>query len=113
MPAPPGKCNQLLPACVAGPESSFLPVLPMSPDQFWTSQDGQILTVKNKDERTVTLTLAFWPRNPAEFDVMKAHLSALKFSERSSMARIGIEMLVTNAPHVEGNRVQLEADAFI
>ncbi len=85
----------------------------MNPDQFWTSQDGQILTVKNKDERTVTLTLAFWPRNPAEFDDIKAHLGALKFSERSSMARIGIEMLVHGAPQVEGNRVQLEVDAFI
>jgi predicted Rossmann-fold nucleotide-binding protein len=85
----------------------------MNPDQFWTSQDGQILTVKNKDERTVTLTLAFWPRHPAEFEVMKAHLGALKFTERSSMARIGIEMLVHGAPHVEGNRIQLEADAFI
>ena len=39
----------------------------MNPDEFWTSQDGQILTVRNKDERTVTLSLAFWPRNPAEF----------------------------------------------
>ena len=48
-----------------------LPSFPMNPDQFWTSQDGQILTVKNKDERTVALTLAFWPRNPAELDFLK------------------------------------------
>ncbi len=85
----------------------------MSPDQFWTSQDGQILTVKNKDERTVTLTLAFWPRNPAEFESLKAQLPALKFTERSSMARIGIEMLVHGGVRVEGNRFELEADAFI
>src|SRR3954470_15010096 len=68
----------------------------MNPDQFWTSQDGQILTVKNKDERAVALTLAFWPRNPTEFDFLKAHLAALKFTERSSLARIGIEMLLNN-----------------
>jgi predicted Rossmann-fold nucleotide-binding protein len=85
----------------------------MSPDQFWTSQDGQILTVKNKDERTVTLTLAFWPRNPAEFDFCKTQLLALKFTERSSMARIGIEMLVHGGVRIEGNRFELEADAFI
>src|SRR5215212_2546971 len=85
----------------------------MNPDQFWTSQDGQILTVKNKDERTVTLTLAFWPRHPAEFEFLKANLAVLKLSERSSMARIGIEMLVDGQPHVEGNRVELEADAFL
>jgi predicted Rossmann-fold nucleotide-binding protein len=85
----------------------------MHADQFWTSQDGQILSVKNKDERTVTLTLAFWPRHPAEFDFLKASLGALKFSERSSMARIGIEMQVHGQPHVEGNRLELEADAFL
>jgi len=86
----------------------------MNPDQFWTSQDGQILSVKNKDERTVTLTLGFWPRNPAEFDFLKARLDALQFSERSAMARIGIEMLNSNGgPHVEGNRLELVADAFI
>ncbi|HEX2854985.1 MAG TPA: LOG family protein [Opitutaceae bacterium] len=85
----------------------------MNADQFWTSQDGQILTVKNKDDRTVALTLAFWPRNPAEFEVLKAQLPALKFTERSSLARIGIEMLVHGSVRVAGNRLELDADAFI
>jgi predicted Rossmann-fold nucleotide-binding protein len=85
----------------------------MNPDQFWTSQDGQILSVRNKDDRTVTLTLGFWPRHPAEYDFLKQHLAPLKFSERSSMARIGVEMLTSGAPHVEGNRLEMESDAFI
>jgi predicted Rossmann-fold nucleotide-binding protein len=85
----------------------------MQSDQFWTCQDGQILTVRNKDERTVTLTLAFWPRHPAEFDFLKAHLAELKFTERSSLARIGIEMLLLGTPAVDGHRLVLEADAFI
>jgi hypothetical protein len=85
----------------------------MNPDQFWTSQDGQILSVKNKDERSVSLTLGFWPRQPAEFDFLKTQLAALRFSERSSMARIGIEMLTQGAPRVEGNRLELDAEAFI
>ena len=85
----------------------------MNPDQFWTSQDGQILTVKNKDEHTVSLTLGFWPRHPAELEYAKAQLPALKFSERSALARIGIEMLIHGTPHIEGNRIELEADAFI
>ena len=83
----------------------------MNLDQFWVSQDGQILTVKNKDERSVTLTLAFWPRHPAEFDFLKAQLAALKFTERSSLARIGIEMLTVGGSHVEGNRLELEVEA--
>ena len=85
----------------------------MNPEQFWTSQDGQILAVKNKDERSVTLTLGFWPRNPVEFEALKPLVGALKFSERSSIARIGIEMLTHGQPHAEGNRIELEAEAFI
>ena len=85
----------------------------MNPDQFWNSQDGQILSVKNKDDHTVTLTLAFWPRNPLELDFLKAHLAVLKFTERSSLARIGIEMLTHGIPRIEGNRLELDADAFI
>jgi predicted Rossmann-fold nucleotide-binding protein len=85
----------------------------MNPDQFWTSPDGQILTVKNKDDHFVTLTLAFWPRNPAEFDAMKANLASLRFSERSSLARIGIEMIMQGGLRVEGNRLELTADAFL
>lgn len=85
----------------------------MNLDAFWTSQDGQILTVRNKDERTVSLTLAFWPRHPAELEFFKAQHASLKFTERSSLARIGIEMLTQGEPHLEGNRLELEAEAFI
>src|SRR5580698_9857846 len=84
----------------------------MSPDQFWTSQDGQILTVKNKDENTLTLTLAFWPRNPVEFESMKARKGELKFTERSSLARIGIEMQIQGGLTVDGNRLTLVVEAF-
>ncbi len=85
----------------------------MSPDQFWTSLDGQILTIRSKDELIVSLTLAFWPRHPAEFDFLKDRLADLKFTERSSLARIGIEMHIHGAPRVEGNRLELDANAFI
>jgi hypothetical protein len=85
----------------------------MTPDQFWTSQDGQILNVKNKDEHSTTLTLAFWPRHAVELESLKPLLSELKFTERSSLARIGIEMLLQGPPVVEGNRLVLTADAFI
>jgi predicted Rossmann-fold nucleotide-binding protein len=85
----------------------------MNPDDFWTSQDGQILTVRNKDERTVALTLAFWPRNPAEFEFLGARLAELQFSERSSLARIGIEMQLQGPPVVDGHRLSMGAEAFI
>lgn len=85
----------------------------MNFDEFWTSQDGQILTVRNQDERTVALTLAFWPRHPAELEFFKSHGAVLKFTERSSLARIGIEMLTRGEPRLEGNRLEVEAEAFI
>jgi hypothetical protein len=85
----------------------------MNPEQFWTSQDGQILAIRNKDDRTVSLTLAFWPRHPVEFDFLKARLAELKFTERSALARIGIEMVIQGALAVDGHRLLLEVDAFI
>lgn len=85
----------------------------MTPDQFWTSQDGQILTVRPTDEQSVSLTLAFWPRNPAEFDFMKSRFEELHFTERSTLARIGIEMIINGRPTIDGNRVVLEATAFL
>ncbi len=84
----------------------------MNAEQFWTSQDGQVLLVKNKDERSVTLTLAFWARNPTEFEFMKERISELKFTERSSLARIGIEMQIHRPLETEGNRLVLGVEAF-
>lgn len=85
----------------------------MHSDQFWTSQDGQILTIKNKDARTVTLTLAFWPRNAAELSFLKEHLASLHFTERSTLARIGIEMITREPASLEAGRLVVEAEAFV
>jgi len=70
----------------------------MNENQFWHSTDGQILTVRSKGTDRVTLSLAFWPRQPAELDFLVSHLHQLKFSERSSLARIGIEMITKGPP---------------
>ncbi|MDR0901163.1 MAG: DNA-binding protein, partial [Opitutaceae bacterium] len=84
-------------------------------DTFWTSQDGQILTVRPSANGglTVSLTLAFWPRSPAEFDLMKARIADLHFTERSTLARIGIEMLRTSPVTIDGNRLVFDAEAFL
>ncbi|MBP6307479.1 MAG: LOG family protein [Opitutaceae bacterium] len=84
----------------------------MSPDQFWTSQDGQVLAVRNQNERSVALTLAFWPRHPAEFEFMREQAPYLHFTERSTLARIGIEMSV-GVPTIEKGRLVMEATAFL
>ncbi len=85
----------------------------MHPAHFWTSPDGQILTVRNKDERAVSLTLAFWPRHPAELEALRPLLPRLRFSLRSSLARIGLEVTLTGPLRVEGGRLELDAEAFL
>ena len=85
----------------------------MNENQFWHSTDGQILTVKAKGTDRATLSLAFWPRHPAELDFMKSHLATLRFTERSSLARIGIELIIQGKLVLDGNRVLLTVEAFL
>jgi predicted Rossmann-fold nucleotide-binding protein len=105
--------NFLLVTCVPGASASTIHARHMHPDQFWTSQDGQILTIKNKDPRTVALTLAFWPRTPEELDFCKDRLAQLNFTERSTLARIGIEMITMGQPVLEAGRIVVKAEAFL
>lgn len=108
-PRPPPAPN---PGLSAGPGPLTL-ANPMNENQFWHSTDGQILTVKAKSGNAVALTLAFWPRHPAEMDFLKPRLAQLQFTERSSLARIGIEMITRGAPALDSNRLVLEAEAFM
>ncbi len=85
----------------------------MNPHSFWTSVDGHVHAVRRKDARTLSLTLAFAPRNGPEWDFVRTHAAGLQFTERSTVARIGIEMLTHGAPRVDGKRVLLDADAFL
>ncbi|TAG32291.1 MAG: DNA-binding protein, partial [Verrucomicrobia bacterium] len=85
----------------------------MNPHSFWTSIDGHISAVRRKDSRAVALTLAFTARNPAEWAFIAAHAESLAFTERSTLARIGIEMITDGKPRVEGKQVLLDADAFL
>ncbi|MFZ5494418.1 MAG: LOG family protein [Verrucomicrobiota bacterium] len=85
----------------------------MNENQFWHSTDGQILTVKSRSADRTALSVAFWPRNPAEMEFLKTQLAGLRFTERSSLARIGIEMAVKGAPVVDGNRLLLNIEASL
>ena len=85
----------------------------MQPDHFWVSADGQILSIRPKDANTVSLLLAFWPRHPAELEFVLAHAAEIHFTERSTLARIGIEMITSGTPRAEHHRLILETDAFL
>src|SRR5258708_21020563 len=85
----------------------------MSPEAFWISQDGQILTVQAKNTTTQFINLSFRPRHEAELEVLRFHLKHINFTERSSLARIGIEMVTKGKPCIDGPRILLEAEAFL
>ncbi len=85
----------------------------MQPDQFWCSNDGQILSTKAKNATTLSLSLAFWPRNPAELEFILAHKKEIHFTERSTLARVGIEMITSGEPRLDRNRLILDTDAFL
>ncbi len=85
----------------------------MNPHAFWTSTDGRILALRRKDAKTLALSLAFTARTPAEWDFMKTQAPGLRFTERSTLARIGIEMVTHGTPRADGKRIVLEADAFL
>jgi hypothetical protein len=85
----------------------------MNPHAFWTGSDGHILALRRKDARTLALTLAFAPRSPSEWDFLRLHAPALRFTERSTLARVGIEMITHGVPRADGKRLLLEAEAFL
>jgi len=95
------------------PSSLQIPQQIHATEYFWNSSDGQILSVKSKDPNTLSLVLAFWPRNPAELEFIRARLNEIHFTERSTLARIGIEMITPGVPRVDHNRLILETDAFL
>ncbi len=84
----------------------------MISDQFWHSQDGLIHALRKKND-SLALTLAFKPRSTAELAFMRERLGSLHFTERSSLARIGIEMATVAAPVIENNKVLIDAEAFV
>ncbi len=86
---------------------------PMTDDNFWSSQDGLIHSLKKKNGDLLALVLAFKARSPAELEFMRAHVADLHFTERSSLARIGIEMATTRRAWLENGKVFVEVDAFI
>lgn len=85
----------------------------MTPHAFWSGDDGHILALRRKDPRTLVLTLAFAARTSAEWDFMRLHAPSLRFTERSTLARIGIELVPHGAPRVQGKRLVLDVDAFL
>jgi hypothetical protein len=80
---------------------------------FWISRDGVILAAQEKSPHTLELTIGFALRSKQEIRHAREHLESLQFSERSTLARIGIEVIAKQPPQIQGRQLTLQAEAFV
>lgn len=86
----------------------------MNEESFWISDDGLITSIKQRsDSTTLDLTITFKLRNPQEIEFVSLRLDNIQFSERSSLARIGIEIYSPKAPRINRDRLILDGVAFV
>lgn len=86
----------------------------MNEESFWISGDGLITSLKqSSDSNNVSLTITFKLRNDEETAFVAEHLDNIQFSERSSLARIGIEIYAPKPPRINRDRLILEGVAFV
>ncbi|MDQ8182892.1 LOG family protein [Pelagicoccus sp. SDUM812005] len=86
----------------------------MNEESFWISDDGLITSIKqSSDESSVALTITFKLRSPEEVAFVSERLESIQFSERSSLARIGIEIYTPKPPRINRDRLILEGSAFV
>ncbi len=86
----------------------------MRKESFWISEDGVITNVrKGKSNGDCDLTITFKLRNQAELDLAKSRLKKIQFSERSSLARIGLEIFAPKPPRLNKDRIILEGQAYV
>lgn len=86
----------------------------MNPDLFWTSDDGIITSCRDvKDSNTLQLTITFKLRNKAEIQHAREYRRQIKFTERSTIARLGIEITAPKPPRLNKDRMILTGEAHV
>ncbi|MGH8020071.1 MAG: LOG family protein, partial [Opitutaceae bacterium] len=85
----------------------------MKPNTFWISPDGVIVSTRAKSGSRLHITIAFKPGSAADLEFAREHCAQLQFSERSTLARIGIELVCPRPPRLEGDRLVLQGEAFV
>lgn len=86
----------------------------MNRETFWISEDGIITTAKeNPKSQLLELTITFQLREPKEIEFVADRLEAIHFTERSSLARIGLEIMATHKPRLNRDRLILQCEAFL
>jgi len=86
----------------------------MNNETFWISDDGVITTAKeSKGSNLLELTITFRLKDKAEIETARSRLKKIQFSERSSLARIGLEIIATRPPRLNRDRLILDCEAFL
>jgi predicted Rossmann-fold nucleotide-binding protein len=85
----------------------------MKPTLFWISQDGVIVSARDKAGPSLHLTVAFKLHGEEELEFARTYAQSLQFSERSTVARIGIEVFSPHPPKLERDTLILQCEAFV
>lgn len=85
----------------------------MDTEQFWISRDGIITGIRNRGRRGLEVTITFRLSSPEETAFVADRIADLQFSERSTLARIGIELIAPKPPRLSGDKLLLNAEVFV
>jgi len=85
----------------------------MNPHSFWISQDGVIVAQRDKSATILELTVAFQSRDREELEFLRTRLEELNFSERSRLARSGVELFKTGRVRIKKDQLIATAEAFV
>ncbi len=85
----------------------------MHSDTFWISRDGKVVSQREKSANVVELTISFETRNREELEFVRSHLDRLQFTERSRLARTGIEVFAVGKVEVQNLSLVATAEAFV
>ncbi len=83
------------------------------PSRFWISGDGTITDLQVQDKDTVRIKVEFSVPDPGERGFLAERLDQLQFSERSRLARVGIEILQKSEPVIRGRIIQVICEGFV
>ena len=86
----------------------------MDNESFWISEDGVISSVKGRPKsKVLDLTVTFRLNKKAEIEWARSRLKKIQFTERSSLARIGLEIASKRPPSLNRDRLILSCEAFL
>jgi len=86
----------------------------MDKEHFWISEDGAITSCKQPTpDGPLLLTATFKLREEREIAFVADRLSRIQFTERSSLARLGIEIYTPAPPRLNKDRLVLAGEAFV